>query len=234
MKWEYIQTVEQDIDDVNTLLDRFAVVDNQALEPAQSIVNLVSHERREPRLKKRLFVGYLALFGFGDIETQDTDLLDVIPQKDVTIENMADFDRLSPCFAESCIEEVDKAIPRPITFRRDILLEILSFKALNQNWDGYEAIPAEVETSQNTVSLIYAIDNTVVEQITNIYPNPNGTITIEWEITEKGEIVLEVDNTGWGYYLIREGEETIYNEDLQMDYWAYQKLNADVSSLLWA
>jgi len=68
------------------------------------------------------------------------------------------------------------------TIRKNKLIEeISSFKFLEQNWDGYGAIPLEVKTSNNALILIDKIEDIIFCKVDNFYPNPHGTITFEWE-----------------------------------------------------
>ena len=85
--------------------------------------------------------------------------------------------------------------------RDDVIKEIVSFVRLNHNWDGYEAVPLEVESAANAIMLTNQLsDNVLLDKLTNLYPNPHGTISFEWE-NESNEILsLEVGNTSFSYY----------------------------------
>ncbi len=61
----------------------------------------------------------------------------------------------------------------------------------HDNWDGYGGIPTEESCYKNVELFLNAADNFPEA---DIYPNPNGTISIEWE-NQKGEVYLEIGNT---------------------------------------
>ena len=80
-------------------------------------------------------------------------------------------------------------------FTKDNFIEeILSLKSLNNNWDGYGAIPTEVKCASNAISLASKLPDSIVSNISEIFPNPTGTITIEWENNSHERLVAEIGN----------------------------------------
>jgi hypothetical protein len=85
--------------------------------------------------------------------------------------------------------------------KRQLLKEICSFKALNNNWDGYDSLPLEVESAANAMDIIEMLGENIYSPIDKIFPNPNGTISIIWN-NDIGETVsLEVGNKTFSYYV---------------------------------
>ena len=78
---------------------------------------------------------------------------------------------------------------------------IFSFKILENNWDGYGAIPAEIESASNAVTFVSYLDEEVAGFIYDVFPNPNGTISFLWENNSKERLSLEVGNQTMSYYL---------------------------------
>jgi len=85
--------------------------------------------------------------------------------------------------------------------RQELLREILSFKALNNNWDGFGAIPLELETTANVITLVSFIKEDMLSEVDSIFPNPNGTISLIWNNQKGSEISLEVGNNTMSYYV---------------------------------
>ncbi len=73
------------------------------------------------------------------------------------------------------------AISKATHKRYEIIMDILSFKSLHEKWDGFDAIPMEVKSATNAIKLMDYIGENIFCDVTNYYPNPNGTITFEWE-----------------------------------------------------
>lgn len=78
---------------------------------------------------------------------------------------------------------------------------ILSFKSLENNWDGYGALPSSVKCAKNTLTLIDSFDSFILNKISDMHPNPNGTISIEWENKNSEIISLEIGKDTFTYYV---------------------------------
>ncbi|MGE8361880.1 hypothetical protein [Pseudomonas sp.] len=90
----------------------------------------------------------------------------------------------TPVFAENLAYEMKEVIS--------------SFGALGENWDGYGAIPVNpqtVENSKSAANLLFA-----ELPVADIFPNPNGTITFEWD-TDKGIANLEIGESRYSFYI---------------------------------
>jgi len=97
--------------------------------------------------------------------------------------------------------------------RQELIKEIISFKSLEQSWDGFNALPLQVESAFNAIYLIDFIGEKNIKKLAEIYPNPNGTISFRW-LNEFGiNISLEVGNKSMSYYLeIEEGKPEFFNQ----------------------
>lgn len=70
----------------------------------------------------------------------------------------------------------------------------------------------------------------------DIYPNPNGTISIEFK-TEKGNILLEIGNKSMGYYVEVEGKCVEIRDELYLIsentfYTSIRLLNQDLKLII--
>lgn len=66
------------------------------------------------------------------------------------------------------------------------------------DWDGYGAVRPVSECLNHALEIIRN-NNISLEYLTDIYPNPNGTITLEWE-QDDNEIGLEVGSHEFSYF----------------------------------
>lgn len=91
-----------------------------------------------------------------------------------------------------------------------IIENILSFKSLNNNWDGFNSIPLEIKSASNAIKLLDLIGDDSSSSVKDFYPNPNGTITFEWYNNQDETVFLEVGNSTFSYYVEYNSIETKY------------------------
>ncbi len=70
--------------------------------------------------------------------------------------------------------------------------------ALPDNWDGYDAIQIGYEATRNAKNALSKLYG--VAPIPDITPNPNGTISLEWESAE-GFGHLEIGRTRFSFFI---------------------------------
>ncbi|UBZ15334.1 hypothetical protein LDL77_06375 [Flagellimonas marinaquae] len=108
------------------------------------------------------------------------------------------------------------ALTESIKIKEDIVREILSFKSLKDNWDGYGAIPLEIESALNAVNFIFLLDRRIKISPEDIYPNPNGTISMSWVSKNNDVLNLEIGNTSLSYYHERNNGIAEINNDVEI------------------
>lgn len=85
--------------------------------------------------------------------------------------------------------------------RRKTIESILSFKSLQESWDGYGALPLEVKSATNAIEFLEALSsNHKFFTPTDIFPNPTGTVSLIWENNEDERLSLEIGNSAYSYY----------------------------------
>lgn len=115
------------------------------------------------------------------------------------------------------LKDINSIIIKKNYDKKDILKKIFSFKMLNENWDGFGAYPLEAETAANAIELLDMIGEELFSKVNDIYPNPNGTLTFEWN-NNAGEIfALEIGNNEVSYFLEMTPEETIYKNNIPVN-----------------
>lgn len=97
--------------------------------------------------------------------------------------------------------------------KNEIIKEILSYKALNNNWDGYGAIPTEIESATNAILLIDLIGESIFTLVNEFYPNPNGTISFEWVNNSNEIFSLEVGNESMSYFIKLASQKPIFYDN---------------------
>ena len=97
--------------------------------------------------------------------------------------------------------------------KEDILNSIEEFKNLENNWDGYGAIPLSLESAKNAKEFISSLSDEIFENFYDGYPNTHGTISFEWKNNDGHEFLIEIGNKMMSYYLILKGHKPI-KEDL--------------------
>lgn len=78
---------------------------------------------------------------------------------------------------------------------------ILSFKSLENSWDGYGALPLSIKCAKNAISLLDSFDMSILSKVSDIHPNPNGTITFEWENKDQEIVSLEIGKDTFTYFV---------------------------------
>jgi len=81
-----------------------------------------------------------------------------------------------------------------------IIYEIISFIFLKKNWDGHDASKVMIIVIINTTWFIMKLNKHYVKLIYDFYPNPDGTISIEWGHKIGSTISLEVGKYYSSYY----------------------------------
>lgn len=90
--------------------------------------------------------------------------------------------------------------------------QVLSIAKYQNDWDGYGAIRPLSECLSHALDII-GNAHISLNNLSDIYPNPNGTITIEWE-QNSNEIGLELGNQEFSYY-VHIGDNHSYNNKKQ-------------------
>lgn len=100
--------------------------------------------------------------------------------------------------------------------KKEVIQNILSFKSLINNWDGYKALPLEVESAGNTIYLINLLESNVIGGIDDFYPNPHGTISFEWVNDFNEKVYLEVGNDSFSYFAKFNSSEPLFYDNLEI------------------
>lgn len=88
------------------------------------------------------------------------------------------------------------------------LTELREISLLGEDWDGFGALPVHPQAIAFTDNLI---KNVMDDSEFSLSPNPNGTISLEWE-TPKLEAHLAIGSTQYSMYInsVDSTFETLY------------------------
>ena len=93
-------------------------------------------------------------------------------------------------------------MPGPVVATRAELVASLAtvegFVAMAEGWDGYGAARVAEATAANAKKALETL--LAVTPCPDLSPNPNGTISLEWE-SESGYAVLEIGNSRFSFYI---------------------------------
>lgn len=82
---------------------------------------------------------------------------------------------------------------------------------LTGNWDGYGGIaslPKIVSTAKKIITLLHEYP------IYDLYPMPNGTITIEWVNSKEDKISLEIGEENYSYFVTGPIKKFVDGDDI--------------------
>lgn len=125
----------------------------------------------------------------------------------------------------------------PFCFKRDEdrtewIEKILSFKSLQESWDGFGAIPLEIKSSTNAIKLIESVSsNYSLENLTDIFPNPHGTVSMIWENNYNEKLSLEVGNTSISYYTVLNGNSPEFFNNIEITDDTFEKIITKIKAL---
>jgi hypothetical protein len=76
-----------------------------------------------------------------------------------------------------------------------------SFVNLKKDWDGYNGVPVFDDIATKAKSFISILDDTFIDKISDVFPNPTGTLVIEWENDSEEKLSLEIGQDNFSYFI---------------------------------
>lgn len=88
--------------------------------------------------------------------------------------------------------------------KKAVINDIEALKDLESNWDGYGAMPILTTSIDNAKEIVL---NKIIsaDNIEDIQPNPNGTVTITWS-KKNNQVCLEVGTEMMSYFADIDGK----------------------------
>lgn len=117
--------------------------------------------------------------------------------------------------------------------KRECIETILSFKSLVHNWDGFGAYPLQIKSASNAIDLITELENINDKFIKpeDIYPNPNGTVSLTWENDFGEKLSTEIGNSNFSYFVKYNNLEPEFYSNVELNRNNIEMLSSKIKSL---
>lgn len=90
---------------------------------------------------------------------------------------------------------------------KEVVKKLEGYRNLENDWDGYGALRPFEEVVNNAIDVVRKVP---CEHIDDTYPNPNGTVSIDWELG-KHRISAEFGIEDFAFYSILNGKVSYHN-----------------------
>lgn len=205
------------------MTDRIVIIDEQKdFDPTEYATKNNFLESNIPKVKVNVS-SYIKMSANGLIlmSSPQTNICDDA-NKDYMIEYPQYFEQQKTMVSDYLRFYDEPVIDNSFDIIEKLNKEILSFISLKNNWDGFGAYPLEISGATNALSILSLLGDKVASSIEDIFPNPHGTVTFEWD-TLKGFSSLEIGINSFSYYIEINGES---------EYYDYMDLNSENVNLL--
>lgn len=97
--------------------------------------------------------------------------------------------------------------------------KVESFSHLQKNWDGYGGIATKEKIIDKSLDFIQLLENNQNSFFSDIFPNPNGTISFEWE-NKNEKLSLEIGEDNYSFFYKEKNENPVFENgtDIFMDF----------------
>lgn len=192
------------------LINNFSIIESSFHDTV-----LLSEPAVEKKEKKTTPLRANVFLSFAVLGTMS--LSQVNAASNFDIKNFEEIQSISLKCTEDVISKISKysnELNRISHFNKFQFVEkVIAFRSLENSWDGYNALPTGIKCATNAIKIIDALDIRSLEKIGDIFPNPNGTITLEWENNLDEVISLEVGKDTFTYFVDFNSLETkFYNK----------------------
>ena len=100
----------------------------------------------------------------------------------------------------------------------DVKSILSDLEKINDNWDGYGGSKPLEEIIERTNNFVTTKLTTIeLDKLTDIYPNPNGTISLEFEKNKSRRISLEIGLNSASYYFKLDEKNVEFNDDVDIN-----------------
>jgi hypothetical protein len=172
-------------------------------------INTIGYSNNN-KILTSLIIGATLIPSIQSVQAKNIELIDTATKNYLTI--TTDYNKTISIPFTKYIDDIN-VVSNKSTTKHSIIKNILSFKSLNQSWDGFNAIPLEIDSATNAIQLIDLIGEKLFCEINDYYPNPNGTITLEWINKLNEKISVEVGNSSYSYFIDISSKEVLFFND---------------------
>lgn len=187
-------------------LDNYQIKLNSHLE-FDSNFEILDEKKSLPNMKAKVFLTAAMLGSISFVQATPINY-DLNISQDYRIESLKNSEFVTSEIS-TYVDKLNKVSDKKLT-KFQIIEEILSFKSLENSWDGYSAKPLGIKCASNALKILDNIGENELSKISDFYPNPNGTISFEWENLNEEIISLEIGKDTFSYYVSFNSVETRY------------------------
>lgn len=197
--------------------------------PEFNIENIVDKkEQKNSMLRANVFLS-IALVGSMSINPIQAAQNYNLSNLDASVENVS-LERGQRLTEE--ISEYSNVLLQKAYVDKGLFIEnILSFKSLENSWDGYGALPLGVKCAKNAITLLDFFEMSILTKVSDIHPNPNGTITFEWENKDSEIVSLEIGKDTFTYFVDFNSLDTKFYNKQSFSFENIQVLKEYISSI---
>ena len=127
---------------------------------------------------------------------------------------LPEYDKIAKSLSFDYFADLAEKVPQKKVTKKDIIKDIICFQSLKQNWDGYGAYPLEVDSAANAIELLNLLNSEAYGQIDQVYPNPNGTVSMVWTNSFNEELAVEIGNKTMSYYVQLCSKQTLFKNEI--------------------
>ncbi len=206
------------------LQSKFKIIENQTSElPFEHL-----HEKRDSNnyiLRANIVIAVISTMTLSQINNT----------KPINFQYSEEIQKLSLEGTEKVINNISNYsndLNKNSVFDRSILFEkILSFKSLVYCWDGYNALPTGIKCAANAIEIVTKLDSHLLKKISDLFPNPNGTITFEWENNHDEIVSMEVGKETFTYFVAFNSFETKFFNKQKISFENIKTLKEYISAI---
>lgn len=115
---------------------------------------------------------------------------------------------------------------------QNLLNQVFSFRSLDNNWDGYGAIPVSALAASATSQIIHHLSEGSLDKLEDIFPNTNGSISLKWTNLFGERISLSVGAHKMSYYVAKLQHEVVFSDDIEISSDSIELLDSEILSIV--
>lgn len=183
----------------------------------EDINELIQKDNNNNYLDK---ISYLLMFGSVFISTNDAKAdnpqkLNSSPKIEFVVDNELQLEDYQNNILS--LENYNFCFYKNKEDKKEWIEKILSFKSLQESWDGFGAMPLEIKSATNAINFLNILSESQdFINPTDIFPNPHGTVSLIWENLYDERLSLEIGNSSLSYYILYNGSNPEFFNNVEL------------------
>ena len=145
-------------------------------------------------------------------------------------------DKIDSFFGSKTDKEIKEVLGKYVDVKQlkevkeTVCSEINDFTELQENWDGCQGIPLLKTSAENAILLLNRLDDKQFSKLYDYYPNPHGTISLEFANVGR-TMSIEIGIDGSVYYILDESFTLKYRKQQTINEKSITNMISMISSL---